>query len=162
MTKKEYHFEFYKSSQFDNLLLISNEFANHINKKAIAKKGFDKIQFDKDESKFLKQNSKNKNYRYFICRLDSEFIGFTFFGLQDNNKTEGFIGELFVKPKHRKNGIATRLLEEATKWITENECTFIEIDVNTKDISALKLYKKLGFKEQKHHFITLKKNCNNK
>ena len=51
---------------------------------------------------------------------------------------------LFVNEENRKNKIATKLMK---KMIDEEDYNRIMLEVNEKNIPAIKLYSKLGFKE---------------
>jgi len=152
-----YSFNFYSKSDFENLLKIVIEFRQHLKREKKKLSVSDKEKVEKEERKFLKANSTDKNYRFYVCQYKNDIVGFTWFGKQDADKTKGFIGELYVRPGHRKNGIATKLLYEAKKWIKENNCIEIEINVFTTDQNAINLYEKLGYKRQKHYAVTYKK-----
>lgn len=150
----DFTFRYYVKEDFDKLLKIVIEFSYHLKRGTERKPGFNKEQFEKDEQKYLRSNSANKNYRFYICSKKGKFIGFIFFGKQDNDKTKGFVGELYVKPIHRGKGIATTLLSEAKRWISDQQCSEVEIDVFTQDKEAMQLYEKPGYKKQKHFFVT--------
>lgn len=56
------------------------------------------------------------------------------------------IGSLYVKPQYRKMGIATKLLNEVVQRAKDAEgIRHINLSVITTNISAVKLYEKLGF-----------------
>lgn len=61
-------------------------------------------------------------------------------------KNSIYIEDLYVLPRYRKRGIATRLL--ATVELIKNKLNkkHLRVDVRKKDLPAKKLYNKLGFK----------------
>lgn len=152
-----YSFREAKTKDVENLQEISIQFSNHLNKDAINKEGFNIEELHKEDRKLVKANLKNKNYKYYIAELNKKIIGFCYFGIEECNRKEGFIGEIFVLPKHRKKGIATQLIAIAENWLKDNNCTKIQISVNSRDRNALKLYQKLGFVKQKNILIDLSK-----
>lgn len=73
----------------------------------------------------------------------------------ENNEILGFldysvmyeraeINYIFVREQYRCNGIASKLLDYMFSNIDVNETT---LEVNITNINAIKLYKKMGFKE---------------
>lgn len=56
------------------------------------------------------------------------------------------IGSLYVKPQHRKIGIATKLIDEVVQRVKDSGgIRLINLSVITTNISAVRLYEKLGF-----------------
>ena len=64
------------------------------------------------------------------------------------------IYDLYVRPDWRRKGIGTALLQEAMKIMRQEGATHVRISVLVGNEPALRLYKKLGFRE---HVITLVK-----
>jgi len=64
------------------------------------------------------------------------------------------IYDLYVRPDWRRRGIGTALLEEAMKIVMQEGATHVRISVLADNEPALRLYKKLGFRE---YMITLDK-----
>jgi len=57
------------------------------------------------------------------------------------------ISNVIVNPNFRRRGISTKMTELALEIAKEKEIKIVKIEVETKNIPALKLYKKIGFKE---------------
>ncbi|MBX2876756.1 MAG: GNAT family N-acetyltransferase [Saprospiraceae bacterium] len=84
-------------------------------------------------------------YRYYLCAKDNELVGFVWFGQSDNDRSEGFVDGLYVKPDHRHRGIAAMLMKEALSWIRNVDCHSVILLVNPQNSSAIRLYEKIGF-----------------
>src|SRR3989338_340199 len=61
-------------------------------------------------------------------------------------KKIGFVHCIMVKPDYLRKGIAKQLLKEAEKWFLENNVDKCEIYVVSKNIRAIKVSHRLGFK----------------
>ena len=64
------------------------------------------------------------------------------------------IYDLYVRPDWRRRGVGTALLEEAMKIVRQEGATHVRISALADNEPALRLYKKLGFRE---YMITLDK-----
>lgn len=84
-------------------------------------------------------------YRYYICTIEDELVGFVWFGQSDADRTKGFVDGLYVKKKHRRQGVALLLMKEALAWIRSANCQSVTLLVNPKNRSAISLYEGLGF-----------------
>lgn len=58
---------------------------------------------------------------------------------------EAQICNIAVMPEHRKQGIATRLLETVADFAKVQGCERCELEVNTANIPTVELYKKCGY-----------------
>jgi len=59
---------------------------------------------------------------------------------------EGHILNLAVHPDFRRQGIATKLLEDALNELKEIECRYLYLEVRVSNLEAKKFYECLGFK----------------
>lgn len=102
-------------------------------------------------------------YRYYICTREEELVGFVWFGQSDADRTEAFVDGLYVKEKHRRQGIALFLMKEALAWIRNANCQSVVLLVNPKNRSAISLYEGLGFTrkedEEDAYTLVLRENC---
>ena len=64
-----------------------------------------------------------------------------------NHTYYGYIGFMYVNPKHRGNSISKKMIEELTRWARSRSLTEVRLDVYSKNISAINAYKKSGFEE---------------
>ncbi|HHY34705.1 MAG TPA: GNAT family N-acetyltransferase [Firmicutes bacterium] len=67
--------------------------------------------------------------------------------LTSPRETDFYITSIAVYPEFRGRGIATALLLDAEKRALDAECRRLVLDVETENLPALNLYKKLGFRE---------------
>ncbi len=70
-------------------------------------------------------------------------IGSGFF----KNKKIGIIHALFVEAKYRNRGVGTELVKTFVSWLKTKKAEIAELSVASNNITAIKLYKNLGFKE---------------
>ena len=93
----------------------------------------------------------DKNHNTLICvKKENEIVGFIYGYLKHEKgkfvkENVGFIDALYVKDEYRKQGIATKLIEEFYKWCDLKEIKFIEIGSYVENKAAYNLYKKFGF-----------------
>ena len=57
------------------------------------------------------------------------------------------INTVVVNPRYRRRGIATKLIETALKIAKEKHIEIVKISVEAKNVFAVELYAKVGFKE---------------
>tara|TARA_B100000287_G_C20514312_1_gene734338 strand:- start:433 stop:906 length:474 start_codon:yes stop_codon:yes gene_type:complete len=60
-----------------------------------------------------------------------------------------FISHLFIESKYRKLGLATIMLNEIEKFSSELSAKSISVKIISKNIKAIKLFKKLSYKIRK-------------
>lgn len=92
---------------------------------------------------FLVVEEDGKPVGYIMCRIELGGSHFKRFGLAK----KGHVVSLAVLPEHRRRGIATALMKEATLNLRKEgagEC-FLEVRVSNEP--ALELYRSLGFTE---------------
>jgi len=74
------------------------------------------------------------------------FVGVTRFNMEKNKHIANFaIGVLKDSQKH---GLAEKLLAEAEKWLKTKNVRRLELTVIKENISAIRFYKKHGFKNE--------------
>lgn len=64
-------------------------------------------------------------------------------------KKIGIIYDLFVLVPYRRKGIAKKLFDEALQWFALKKIKHIELSVDARNESGIKLWKSLGFFEYK-------------
>ena len=55
--------------------------------------------------------------------------------------------QVWVAPEHRGRGIAQALLARAVDWARQRGAKAVELDVTAGDTPAVRLYRKMGFRE---------------
>jgi len=111
----------------------------------------------------------NYNALSLVAKIDNEIVGFIIGMIYiERNSLVGHILTVDVSPKHRRKGIAQRLLQEIEKIFAEKNVRTCHLEVREDNIAALKLYEKLGYRKISRldryygdaHGIYLKKNLN--
>lgn len=92
----------------------------------------------------LKQELENGKSKYFVAKQENEIVGFAGILLIINQVN---IMNIVVKKDKRNFGIGSSLLEEIIRYSKIHNATSITLEVNEKNIPAIKLYKKYGFKQ---------------
>ena len=99
----------------------------------------------------------NSDNNALICAvIDNNIVGFIYGFLKYEKgdfvkESVGFIDALYVKDEHRKQGIATKLIEEFYKWCDLKEIKYLEIGSFIQNEVAYEFYKKLGFEVATHY-----------
>jgi len=84
------------------------------------------------QKRFFYAEHKRKIIGAMLAIIDNEFMG---------------ILNLAIDQKYRRNGVATQLIQQATRWATSQNIEFIYLQVEKTDIPAIQLYQKLGFQQ---------------
>lgn len=92
----------------------------------------------------LKQELENGKSKYFVAKQENEIVGFVGILLIIDQVN---IMNIVVKKDKRNFGIGSLLLEEIIRYSKIHNATSITLEVNEKNIPAIKLYKKYGFKQ---------------
>jgi len=69
----------------------------------------------------------------------------------------GYLGFMFVHKEHRGQGLNKLIINELLKWCKERSIFEIRLDVYEDNLTAIKAYKKVGFKK---HMINMRLNLN--
>lgn len=92
----------------------------------------------------LKQELESGKSKYFVAKQENEIVGFAGILLIIDQVN---IMNIVVKKDKRNFGIGSSLLEEIIRYSKIHNATSITLEVNEKNIPAIKLYKKYGFKQ---------------
>jgi ribosomal protein S18 acetylase RimI-like enzyme len=78
-----------------------------------------------------------------LAEADAEAVGF----LLAHTRTPrvGYVSDLYVRPAHRRVGLAGDLVREAARRL---EREIVELDVDASNQAALAFYERLGFRRQ--------------
>jgi ribosomal protein S18 acetylase RimI-like enzyme len=95
-----------------------------------------------------------RNCIIFVAEAQGKIIGFVsgyivFRNPQLSVDRVGKIDNIIVDGMYRGNGIGTQLIEKMLQHFHDNKVKFFEISCDLENEDALRLYKRLGFKEQK-------------
>lgn len=81
----------------------------------------------------------------FYVAEDNEAMGYIGFNMVLD---EGYIANLAVRQKYRRQGVANALLEKVIETAKENNLSFVSLEVRESNVSAINLYEKFGFVQQ--------------
>ena len=70
----------------------------------------------------------------------------------EQDRREIYIYDLAVSERHRRKGIATRLIGELRRMASRRNAYVIFVQADREDIPAIRLYESLGTKEEVLHF----------
>lgn len=92
----------------------------------------------------LKNELKNENCLYLVCKIDNEIIGFAGITIILDVAE---LNNIVIKKSKRGNGLSTILLNEIIKNAKLNNCKELNLEVAICNEIAINLYKKFGFKQ---------------
>ena len=90
-----------------------------------------------------------------VATNDNEVIGgLAAYELEkfEQDRREIYIYDLAVSERHRRKGIATRLIGELRRMASRRNAYVIFVQADREDIPAIRLYESLGTKEEVLHF----------
>lgn len=90
------------------------------------------------------QELTNPVARYLVAKIDNKVIGFigTWIVLDESHITN-----IAVHPNHRKQGIASKLVEELLNYCKSQGCISYTLEVRSTNKAAKSLYEKYNFKQ---------------
>ena len=99
----------------------------------------------------LRQQMNSKNFKFFVAEQNN-IIGFLSLQIKKNpalvkEKKQGYIYNLYVKPKFRNKSIGKKLIKQSMDWMKSQGIREIFLSVYDHNPRAKKLYRKLGFKD---------------
>jgi len=118
------------------------------------------FEFRKDMAtiytRFLRKQIRSRKAAVFVAEEDAgigkagKLVGHIMVTIQKRppiyvHDSEAGIGELFVDPAHRREGIATALMKEALGWAKTKKAYSMSIMLSSRNSRALATYKKSGF-----------------
>ena len=92
----------------------------------------------------FKSELENPNSIYFVAKHSNEIIGFVGILLIIDTAE---ITNIVVKKSYRGNGISKILMNHIISYCIEKNIVKINLEVNSKNEPAIKLYQSFGFKE---------------
>lgn len=94
--------------------------------------------------KMLEQELENSNTYYLVAKINDEIVGF---GGAYKLLDEMNINYIVTKKNKRNLGIATQILYNLISFANTKKIKTIMLEVNEKNIFAIKLYEKFEFKK---------------
>ncbi len=122
------------------LILTEKEYDSNINENCVVKSMYEKF-YNNDDVCLL------------VAKEDDDIIGYLY-GYMVNNG-DSYINKvcaldaIYVVENKRKQGVATKLINEFKSWAKKNDAKYAELKVCINNKEAVRLYDKLGFSDVK-------------
>ena len=101
---------------------------------------------------FLEKTISNDDSDILVYESDGTVVGFILLQAKERPDFDFmlpgkycYIMDIIITENQRKKGFGTALMNSAKDWAKEQNCSFINLDVLTKNTNAISLYEKLGF-----------------
>jgi ribosomal-protein-alanine N-acetyltransferase len=91
---------------------------------------------------FIVAENNGKVVGYIMCRIETVFPILKLRGITK----KGHVISIAVMPDHQKKGVGFALVQEAMQAMVQYTAKECYLEVRTSNVSAIELYKKLGFK----------------
>jgi len=102
------------------------------------------------EKNDLKKDFNDFKHKIFVAIIGDKIVGFIKFHLKCHPHLKNKVAEIediFVLPKYRKKGIAKKFFKKTKIFLKSKKIKSILLNFCSKNIAAVKLYKKIGFVE---------------
>ncbi len=104
---------------------------------------------------YLKERLANNEAQIFIAfeNETKELVGFTLLYARFSSVSavkNWHIGDLYVEPNQRKQGIGQKLLQTAIDFATEQQAKFISLNTAKDNFTAQKVYEDFGFTKREY------------
>ena len=101
--------------------------------------------------RYLVSQLDNKDSVIFVAELDGDVIGYCWCVIEPLSWKElrdeaGFISDLALDPRARRQGAGTKLVEAAVSWFRERKLARVMLWTSTKNDPARRLFERAGFR----------------
>lgn len=79
---------------------------------------------------------------FLVCEVDGCVVGTVMAGFDG---VRGWVHHLAVHPKHRRRGLAARLMRAAEQGLADSGCPKLNIQVRASNAGVVAFYQRLGF-----------------
>lgn len=86
----------------------------------------------------------------FEARDNERLIGLVSMYINEEDTSFGYITNVSIINEYKNRGIASNLLKKCIKYSKDINLNWISLKVDTKNVSAVNLYNKFNFMEEKH------------
>jgi len=101
----------------------------------------------------IEKSERSKDEKLYLCLYGDEIVAFGEFSIRHDyvEGTEkspvGYVEGIYVKPEHRKNNIARKLIIKGEKWCAKQGCTEMASDTSVYNKASIKFHNNIGFTE---------------
>lgn len=104
---------------------------------------------------YLKERLTNDEAQVFVAydNETSELLGFTLLYARFSSVSaikNWHIGDLYVEPNQRKQGVGQKLLQTAIDFATEHKAKFVSLNTTKDNFTAQKVYEEFGFDKREY------------
>ncbi|MGD8813358.1 MAG: GNAT family N-acetyltransferase [Anaerolineales bacterium] len=89
-------------------------------------------------------NDWTQSAAFLVAELEEARVGYLAL-FQGPAPTSGWVTDFAVEKSHRRKGIGARLLNAACSWCNEHGMTRLFLEMQSKNVPAIRLAKKMGF-----------------
>ncbi len=106
--------------------------------------------------KFLSQDAIKRDikngYRFYLCKLGREFVGFMSVHPEHNWNSEGngrrmFLSKLYLLQNLRGHSLASQMIKKVFDMAKEDSCSEVYLTVNKYNSAAIDIYYHWGFRK---------------
>lgn len=110
----------------------------------------------------FKKLFRKKTVLFLVAEEKGEIIGYCLGEIDKCKKTskynkKGYMSEVYVTEKYRKEGVAKKLVKELFKWFRTKKVKWIRLDVYSKNKRAIRFWEEIGFEEDKKEMVLILK-----
>ena len=126
-----------------------------------AEKEFDdnlveELIIDENQEKKIKKKMKSRKEIFLVAELENKVVGLIDGFIIDDiffKEKIAYLDHICVDRNHRNKEIGTKLIKEFQKISQKKGAKYVKLNAFVKNINAIKLYEKLGFKEHSRFYV---------
>ena len=107
-------------------------------------------QFQKIHWKWLKTAAKNRNALILVAEKNNQIVGTGAAVIAENSSWHsgkyGYIRDVYILPDHRRQGLATAIVERLINWLNEQDIPKIELVALVANQEAIRFWSDKQFK----------------
>lgn len=102
------------------------------------------VEYPRDREALLADWHHRDSFLVATAKNDAQIVGYLTMAAQDWHKT-GWVADLVVAPEHRRQGIASQLLQAGAKWAHKAGLRRLIVETQTKNYPAIRFLERQGF-----------------
>ena len=126
-----------------------------------AEKEFDdnlveELIIDEKQEKKIKRRMKSRKEIFLVAELENKVVGLIDGFIIDDiffKEKIAYLDHICVDRNHRNKEIGTKLIKEFQKISQKKGAKYVKLNAFVKNINAIKLYEKFGFKEYSRFYV---------